>query len=51
VPILDHFKGKGLKVAASMRKKYGKRWKNVFYAVENKRKKGRSDVVAAGRMN
>lgn len=38
MPISNHFEGVGNKVARSMRKLYGKDWKKVFYATENKLK-------------
>ena len=36
-PIGDYYKGKGKSVMKSMRKRYGKRAKEVFYATANKR--------------
>ena len=41
MPLSAHYSGKGEKVAASMKKQYGSRWKQVFYATENARKKHR----------
>lgn len=37
MPIEKYFGGHGEKVMAGMKKKYGKRAKNVFYATANKR--------------
>lgn len=37
MPIEKYFEGHGDKVARSMKKKYGKRWKEVFYATANKK--------------
>jgi hypothetical protein len=36
VPIGDYYGGRGEKVAREMRKRYGKRWREVFYAKANK---------------
>lgn len=36
MPIGEYFKGRGETVASSMQKKYGDRWKEVFYATANK---------------
>jgi hypothetical protein len=41
MPISKHFSGHGEEVAADMKKEYGSRWKEVFYATENARKKGK----------
>lgn len=41
MPLSKHYGGSGEKVAASMKKRYGSRWKEVFYATENARKKGK----------
>jgi len=41
MPLSKHYKGKGAKVARGMKKRYGSRWEEVFYATENKRKKKR----------
>jgi hypothetical protein len=41
MPISKHYGGAGEKVAASMKDQYGDRWKEVFYATENARKKHR----------
>ena len=38
MPLSKHFKGKGEKVAKNMQAEYGDRWKEVFYATENKQK-------------
>jgi len=38
MPISKHYKGHGKKVARSMKKRYGKSWKRVFYATENAQK-------------
>ena len=40
-PIGAHYGGSGEKVAASMKKQYGSRWKEVFYATEAAKKKHR----------
>jgi hypothetical protein len=42
MPLDKHYKGKGRKVAKSMMKTYGRDWKKVFYATENKRAKKRA---------
>jgi hypothetical protein len=42
MPISRHYRGKGRKVAKSMKRTYGKDWKRVFYATENKEKKKRA---------
>ena len=39
MPLSKHFGGHGAEVASSMKKEYGSRWKEVFYATENARKK------------
>jgi hypothetical protein len=39
MPISKHYSGHGEEVAESMQKQYGDRWKQVFYATENARKK------------
>jgi len=39
MPVTKHYKGHGEKVARSMKRRYGKDWKRVFYATENKQKK------------
>jgi len=36
MPISEYFRGKGEKVAAAMKKRYGARWKQVFYATAKK---------------
>ena len=36
MPVENYFKGHGEEVMGSMRKKYGKRAKRVFYATANK---------------
>jgi hypothetical protein len=41
MPLSKHYGGHGEKVAASMKEQYGDRWKEVFYATENARKKHR----------
>jgi len=38
MPVSKHFAGHGKKVARSMKRTYGKNWKRVFYATENKQK-------------
>ena len=38
MPVSEHYEGHGDKVARSMKRTYGKNWKRVFYATENKRK-------------
>ena len=39
MPLSKHFKGKGRKVMAKMKKQYGaKEGERVFYATENRRK-------------
>jgi hypothetical protein len=35
-PLSKHFKGKGAKVMRSMRKQYGDKAEEIFYATENK---------------
>lgn len=37
MPISKYFHGHGEEVKKSMQKKYGKRWKEVFYATANKK--------------
>lgn len=37
-PISKYYSGHGEKVAKDMKKRYGKRWKEVFYATANKAK-------------
>lgn len=37
MPIEKYFKGHGEKVAEDMKKRYGARWKEVFYATANKK--------------
>lgn len=37
MPQSAYFRGHGGEVAKAMRKRYGKRWKRVFYATANKR--------------
>ena len=37
MPVENYFKGRGEEVMGSMRKKYGKRAKRVFYATANKK--------------
>jgi hypothetical protein len=39
MPLSKHFSGHGEEVASDMQKRYGSRWKSVFYATENARKK------------
>ena len=39
MPLSDHYKGEGEDVARSMKRRYGKRWKKVFYGTEAKQKK------------
>ena len=39
MPLSKHYGGHGEKVASDMQKRYGSRWKEVFYATENARKK------------
>jgi hypothetical protein len=39
MPLSKHFSGKGQEVAENMQQQYGSRWKKVFYATENARKK------------
>lgn len=41
MPISEHYSGRGKVVAKKMKQRYGKRWKNVFYATEQKRKNER----------
>lgn len=36
MPITKHYRGAGAKVERSMRKRYGKDWKQVFYSTEKK---------------
>lgn len=43
MPISKYFKGEGEKVMSSMKKKYGKRVKEVFYATANKQHMAPSD--------
>jgi len=38
MPISKHYAGSGKKVARSMKRTYGKQWKRVFYATEQKQK-------------
>ena len=38
MPLSKHYKGSGEKVAKNMKEEYGDRWKEVFYATENKQK-------------
>jgi hypothetical protein len=45
MPLSEHYKGDGEKVARSMKRRYGKRWKQVFYATENKQKKRKRKAV------
>lgn len=45
VPISKHYGGHGAKIAAAMKEQYGNRWKEVFYATENARKKHRYDQM------
>lgn len=45
MPIEKYFKGRGEEVAREMRKRYGKRWKRIFYATANK-----MGLVPEGRM-
>mgnify|MGYP001575199957 CR=1 FL=1 len=39
MPLSSHFSGHGDEVASSMKKQYGDKWQDVFYATENKMKK------------
>ena len=41
MPLSKHYKGKGEKVMRAMRKKYGDRAEEVFYATEKKMKKSK----------
>lgn len=41
MPLSKHYKGKGAKVMRAMRKQYGNKAEEVFYATENKMKKGK----------
>lgn len=43
MPLSKHYGGHGKKVAAAMKKQYGDRWEEVFYATENARKKRKYD--------
>lgn len=45
MPINKYYKGHGDEVMKSMRKKYGNRAKEVFYATANKKGLGPSDKV------
>jgi len=38
MPIAAYYRGHGKQVAEQMKKRYGKRWKRVFYATANKTK-------------
>jgi hypothetical protein len=49
MPVSEHFKGHGNEVAQSMKRQYGGRWKEVFYATENKQKKKRRKKAARKR--
>lgn len=42
MPASEHYKGSGAKVMRSMKKRYGSRAKQVFYATENKMKSKRA---------
>ena len=42
MPLSEHYQGEGKKVARSMKRRYGKDWKRVFYATENKQKRKKS---------
>jgi hypothetical protein len=42
MPLSRHYKGNGEKVARSMKRRYGKDWKRVFYATERKQEKKKS---------
>lgn len=37
MPLSKYYSGHGEEVARSMKKKYGKRWQQVFYATANKK--------------
>lgn len=39
MPLSKYFHGHGEEVAADMQRRYGSRWKQVFYATVNARKK------------
>jgi hypothetical protein len=41
MPLSKHYKGKGEKVMKAMKKEYGKNAEAIFYATENKMKKGK----------
>jgi len=48
MPLSKHFGGKGAEVMSSMKKTYGpEKAKEVFYATENKRKKGKANPYSA----
>jgi len=49
MPISKYFHGEGEKVAASMKKTYGDRWKRVFYATENQQEHGGRDYGRGAR--
>jgi len=51
MPISKHYGGHGAKVAAAMKKQYGDRWEEVFYATENKKKRTMHNVKKAMRKN
>lgn len=36
MPISKYFQGKGEEVAAKLKARYGKKWKNYFYGLANK---------------
>jgi len=38
MPVSAHYNGHGKKVARSMKRRYGRDWKRVFYATENAQK-------------
>ena len=45
MPVSRHFQGKGEKVMAAMKRRYGKRAERVFYATETKQKAEHSDAM------
>ncbi len=50
MPLDKYFHGKGEKVMASMKERYGEeKGKRVFYATNNKRKQGRTKSRSASR--
>ncbi len=46
MPLSKHFSGRGEKVMSDMKKRYGERAEEVFYATENKQKHKASDEAA-----